>query len=256
VEEVVILAATRTATGKFGGSLAAFPAPKPGAIVVKDLLKRTGLKPEQIDEIILGQLLTAGSGQNPARQTGIKGEPVIFAVDEFPRHGTTVESLSNLPPAFSKDGTVTAGNASGINDGAAAVIVCSGTKARELGIAPMATSRGYASAGVAPASMGIGPVEAVHETLAKARWGVDELDQIESNEAFAAQSMAVTAELKWDTDRLNVNGGAIAPGHPIGASGARILVTLLHELGHSDLHKGLATLRVGGGQGVAVAVER
>jgi acetyl-CoA C-acetyltransferase len=392
VEDVVILAAARTAVGKFGGSLAGIPAPELGAIVIRDLLKRTGLKPEQIDEVIMGQVLTGGSGQNPARQAAIraglpqeipamtinkvcgsglkavhlaaqaikagdaeiivaggqenmsaaphvlpgsrdgmrmgnwnmidtmvhdglwcafndfhmgntaenlaqkyalsreeqdafaaasqqkteaaqkagkfadeivpveipqrKGEPVVFAADEFPRHGTTAEALAKLRPAFSRDGSVTAGNASGINDGAAAVIVCSASKARELGLAPMATIRGYASAGVDPAIMGIGPVQAVRKTLAKAGWQADQLERVESNEAFAAQSMSVNKELGWNTDIINVNGGAIAIGHPIGASGARILVTLLHELAHSGASKGLATLCIGGGQGVALAVER
>jgi acetyl-CoA C-acetyltransferase len=392
VEDVVILAAARTAIGRFGGSLADVPAPELGAIVIKSLLERAGLEPEQIDEVILGQVLTAGSGQNPARQTVIKaglpheipattvnmvcgsglkavhlaaqairagdadiivaggqenmsaaphvlpnsrggqrmggwtmidtmvhdglwcafndfhmgntaenlaqmhgltreeqdafaaasqqkteaaqkagkfddeivpveipqrkGDPLVFKEDEFPRHGTTAESLGKLRPAFSKDGTVTAGNASGINDGAAAVIVCSARKARELGIEPMATIRGYASAGVDPAIMGIGPVQAVRKTLAKAEWSADDLERVESNEAFAAQAMSVNKELGWNTDIINVNGGAIALGHPIGASGARILVTLLHEMAHSDTHKGLATLCIGGGQGVALAVER
>ena len=392
MEDVVILAAARTAVGKFGGSLAGIPAPELGAIVIRDLLKRTGLKPEQIDEVIMGQVLTGGSGQNPARQTALKaglpqevsamtinkvcgsglkavhlaaqaikagdaeiviaggqenmsaaphvlpgsrdgmrmgnwklvdtmvhdglwcafndfhmgntaenlatkygltreeqdafaaasqqkteaaqkagkfddeivpveipqrkGDPIVFAADEFPRHGTTAESLGKLRPAFSKEGTVTAGNASGINDGAAAVIVCSASKAKELGLTPMATIRGYASAGVDPAIMGIGPVEAVRKTLAKANWQADDLERVESNEAFAAQSMSVNKELGWSTDIINVNGGAIAIGHPIGASGARILVTLLHELAHSGTSKGLATLCIGGGQGVALAVER
>jgi acetyl-CoA C-acetyltransferase len=392
VEDVVILAAARTAVGKFGGSLAGIPAPDLGATVIKALLERTGLKPEQIDEVILGQVLTGGSGQNPARQSVIKaglphdvpamtinkvcgsglkavhlaaqaiksgdaeiviaggqenmsaaphvlpnsrdgqrmgswtmidtmihdglwcafndfhmgntaenlaqkygltreeqdafaaasqqkteaaqkagkfddeivpveipqrkGDPIVFKEDEFPRHGTSAESLAKLRPAFSRDGTVTAGNASGINDGAAAVIVCSASKAKELGIEPMATIRGYASAGVDPAIMGIGPVQAVQKTLAKAGWSAGELERVESNEAFAAQSMSVNKELGWNTDIINVNGGAIAIGHPIGASGARILVTLLHELVHSGTSKGLATLCIGGGQGVALAVER
>jgi acetyl-CoA C-acetyltransferase len=392
VEDVVILAAARTAVGKFGGALAGVPAPELGAIVIKALLAKTGLKPEQIDEVILGQVLTGGSGQNPARQSVIraglphdvpamtinkvcgsglkavhlaaqaiksgdadiiiaggqenmsaaphvlpnsrggqrmgnwamidtmvhdglwcafndfhmgntaenlatkygltreeqdafaaasqqkteaaqkagrfddeivpveipqrKGDPVVFKVDEFPRPGTTVEALASLRPAFSKDGTVTPGNASGINDGAAAVIVCSASKAKELGLEPMATIRGYASAGVDPAIMGIGPVQAVQKTLAKAGWSADDLERVESNEAFAAQSMSVNKELGWNTDIINVNGGAISIGHPIGASGARILVTLLHELVHSGTSKGLATLCIGGGQGVALAVER
>ncbi|MFM1892468.1 MAG: hypothetical protein RLZ44_1545, partial [Pseudomonadota bacterium] len=176
--------------------------------------------------------------------------------DEYIREGATMENVGKLRPAFDKEGTVTAGNASGINDGAAAVIVCSASKAKALGLTPMATIRGYASAGVDPAIMGIGPVEAVRKTLAKAGWQADELERVESNEAFAAQSISVNKELGWNTDIINVNGGAIAIGHPIGASGARILVTLLHELAHSGTSKGLATLCIGGGQGVALAVER
>lgn len=392
MDDVVILAAARTAIGKFGGGLAGVSAPELGATVIKELLARTGLKPEQIDEVILGQVLAAGSGQNPARQSALKaglphevsamtinkvcgsglkavhlaaqavksgdadiiiaggqenmsasphvlpgsrdgrrmgdwkmvdtmisdglwcafndfhmgntaenlaqkyeltreeqdafaaasqqkteaaqkagrfkdeivpvvipqrkGDPIVFQDDEFPRHGTTAESLGKLRPAFNREGTVTAGNASGINDGAAAVIVCSASKAKELGIEPMATIRGYASAGVDPAIMGIGPVQAVQKTLTKAGWQADELERVESNEAFAAQSMSVNKELGWNTEIINPNGGAIALGHPIGASGARILVTLLHELVHSGTSKGLATLCIGGGQGVALAVER
>ncbi len=392
MDDVVILAAARTAIGKFGGSIAGVSAPDLGATVIKDLLARAGLKPEQVDEVILGQVLTGGSGQNPARQAAIKaglphevpamtinkvcgsglkavhlaaqaiksgdaeiivaggqenmsaaphvllgsrdgqrmgdwkmtdsmitdglwcafndfhmgntaenlaqkyklsreeqdafaaasqqkteaaqkagrfkdeivpvvipqrkGDPVVFEEDEFPRHGTTAESLGKLRPAFNREGTVTAGNASGINDGAAAVIVCSASKAKELGLEPMATIRGYASAGVDPAIMGIGPVQAVQKTLSKAGWQADQLERIESNEAFAAQSISVNKELGWNTDIINPNGGAIALGHPIGASGARILVTLLHELVHSGKSRGLATLCIGGGQGVALAVER
>lgn len=390
--EVVILAASRTAIGKFGGSLAGIPAPELGAIVIKDLLNRTGLAADQVDEVILGQVLTGGSGQNPARQSSLKaglpddvpamtinvvcgsglkavqlaaqaimagvvdvviaggqenmsaaphvlpnarkglglgnvtlvdtlitdglwcafndyhmgttaenlakkydlsreaqdafaaasqqkaeaaqkagkfddeivpveipqrrGDPVIFKDDEFPRHGTTADALSGLRPAFEREGTVTAGNASGINDGAAAVIVCSAAKAKELGIEPMATLRGSGSAGVDPSIMGIGPVIAVNKALDKAGWSIDDLERIESNEAFAAQSMSVNQELGWNTDIINMKGGAIALGHPIGASGARILVTLLHELAQSGKSKGLATLCIGGGQGVALAVER
>ncbi|MGB1108717.1 MAG: acetyl-CoA C-acetyltransferase [Gammaproteobacteria bacterium] len=390
--DVVIVAASRTAIGTFGGSLASVPAPELGAIVIKDLLAKSGVKPEQVDEVIMGQVLTGGSGQNPARQTALKaglpqevsamtinkvcgsglkavhlaaqaikagdadiivaggqenmsasphvvpgsrdgkrmgpwkmedtmivdglwcafndfhmgntaenlankyeltreeqdefaassqqkteaaqnagkfddeivpveipqrkGDPVVFKVDEFPRAGTTAEKLGKLRPAFAKDGTVTAGNASGINDGAAAVLVMSAAKAEELGITPMATIRGYASAGVDPAIMGIGPVDAVKKTLSKAGWQADDLERVESNEAFAAQSMSVNKELGWNTDIINVNGGAISLGHPIGASGCRILVTLLHEMAHANVNKGLATLCIGGGQGVALAVER
>jgi acetyl-CoA C-acetyltransferase len=392
VDDVVILAAARTAIGKFGGSLAGVSAPELGATVINGLLERTGLKPEQIDEVILGQVLAAGSGQNPARQSALKaglphevpamtinkvcgsglkavhlaaqaikagdaeiviaggqenmsdaphvlpgsrdgqrmgdwkmvdtmisdglwcafndfhmgntaenlarkyelsredqdafaaasqqkteaaqkagrfkdeivpvvipqrkGDPIVFDEDEFPRHGTTAEGLGKLRPAFNREGSVTAGNASGINDGAAAVILCSASKAKALGIEPMATVRGYASAGVDPAIMGIGPVQAVQKTLNKAGWQIADLERIESNEAFAAQSMSVNKELGWNTEIVNPNGGAIALGHPIGASGARILVTLLYEMMHSETHKGLATLCIGGGQGVALAVER
>jgi len=186
-----------------------------------------------------------------------KQEPLIFDTDEFPRHGTTVEALAGLKAAFqTENGTVTAGNASGINDGAAAVIVASARKAQALGLMPMATVAAYANAGVDPAYMGTGPIPATRRCLEKAGWTVADLDLIEANEAFAAQSIAVNRELGLDTARVNVNGGAIALGHPIGASGARILVTLLHEMQKRDARKGLATLCIGGGQGVATAVER
>jgi acetyl-CoA C-acetyltransferase len=181
---------------------------------------------------------------------------LVFDTDEFPRHGTTLESLAKLKPAFRPDGTVTPGNASGINDGAAAVLVTSARVARELGLQPLATIAAYSNAGVDPAYMGIGPVPATRRCLDKAGWRVDDLDLIEANEAFAAVSLAVGRELGFDNDKVNVNGGAIALGHPIGASGARILVTLLHEMRKRDVHKGLATLCIGGGQGVALAVER
>jgi acetyl-CoA C-acetyltransferase len=181
---------------------------------------------------------------------------LVFDTDEFPRHGTTVESLAKLKPAFRPEGTVTPGNASGINDGAAAVLVTSARVARELGLEPLATIAAYSNAGVDPAYMGIGPVPATRRCLDKAGWRVDDLDLIEANEAFAAVSLAVERELGFDNDKVNVNGGAIALGHPIGASGARILVTLLHEMRKRDVHKGLATLCIGGGQGVALAVER
>jgi acetyl-CoA C-acetyltransferase len=392
MEDVVIIAAARSAIGKFGGTLANIPASSLGAKVVAALLERSGLNARQVDEVILGQVLTAGVGQNPARQAAIeagfpvdvpamtinkvcgsglkavhlaaqaircgdadlivaggqenmnlaphvlpnsrtgmrmgewalvdtmisdglwdvfnayhmgctaenlvdkygisreeqdgfaaasqqkaevaqkrdrfadeiipieipqrKKEPIVFNTDEFPRHGTTVDALAALKPAFRPDGTVTPGNASGINDGAAAVIVASARKARELGIEPLATVVAYGNAGVDPAYMGTGPIPATRRCLQKAGWSVDDLDLVEANEAFAAQAIAVNRELGWDTDRVNVNGGAIALGHPIGASGARILVTLLHEMSKRDVHKGLATLCIGGGQGVAIAVER
>jgi acetyl-CoA C-acetyltransferase len=392
VDKVVITTAVRTAIGNFGGALAHIPAHQLGAHVIRALLDRSGLQPEQIDEVILGQVLAAGSGQNPARQAALgaglpdscpamtinkvcgsglkavhlaaqaiksgdadiviaggqenmsmsphvlpksrdgqrlgdwklvdsmivdglwdafnnyhmgttaeniahkyelaradqdafaaasqqkaeaaqkagkfseeiapleipqrKGDPVVFDQDEFPRHGTTAEKLAKLRPAFDKEGTVTAGNASGINDGAAALLVMSADMATKLGLEPLATISAYSSAGVDPAIMGTGPIPATQKCLKKAGWAIDALDLIESNEAFAAQSLSVNHDLGWDTDKVNVNGGAIAMGHPIGASGARILVSLLHEMGRRDVRKGLATLCIGGGQGVAIAVER
>lgn len=185
-----------------------------------------------------------------------KGDPVVFQRDEHPRFGTTVETLAKLRPAFKKDGTVTAGNASGINDGAAAVVVTTPEKAAELGVTPLARIRSYASAGVDPSIMGIAPVPATRKALAKAGLTLDDIDLIEANEAFAAQSLAVAKELGWDPAKVNVNGGAIALGHPIGASGTRILVTLLHEMAKRDVRLGLATLCIGGGQGMAMVVER
>ncbi len=388
----VIVAAARTPVGSFNGSLAPLPATTLGSAVVKALLERTGLKPEQIDEVILGQVLTAGVGQNPARQTTLnaglphevpamtinqvcgsglravhlamqavlcgdaeiviaggqesmsqsahvvpgsrdgkrmgdwkmvdtmltdglmdafhnyhmgvtaeniakkydfsrelqdtfaadsqqkteaaqnagrfddeivpvqipqrKGDPVVFDKDEFPRAGTTAEKLGKLRPAFDKEGTVTAGNASGINDGAAAVLVMSEDKAKALGLTPMARIKAFATAGVDPSIMGTGPIPASTKCLERAGWSVADLDLVEANEAFAAQAMSVNTDMGWDTDRVNVNGGAISIGHPIGASGARVLVTLLHEMAKRDAKKGLATLCIGGGQGVALAVER
>ncbi len=392
MREVVIVAATRTAIGSFQGSLANVPATELGAAVIKQLLAQTGLDGAQVDEVLLGQVLTAGAGQNPARQSVIKaglphtvpamtinkvcgsglkalhlatqaircgdaevviaggqenmsqspyvmpaartgqrmghgklvdtmiqgglwdafndyhmgitaenlvekygisreeqdafaaasqakaaaaieagrftdeitpilipsrkGEPVSFATDEQPRAGTTAESLAKLKPAFKKDGSVTAGNASTLNDGAAAVLLMSADKAKELGLPVLARIAGYANAGVDPAIMGIGPVCATQRALAKAGWQLADLDLIEANEAFAAQALAVGKELGWDASKVNVNGGAIALGHPIGASGCRVLVTLLHEMIKRDAKKGLATLCIGGGQGVALAIER
>ncbi len=389
---VVIVDGVRTPIGAFGGSLASTPASKLGALVIKSLLERNGVAPEQIDEVILGQILTTATGQNPARQaameaglpqecpsmtinklcgSGLKavhlaaqaikcgdadviiaggqenmslaphalpksrdgqrmgdwqlkdtmlvdglmdafndyhmgvtaeniakkfgfsrndqdafaaasqqkteqaqadnlfaneivkveipqrrGDPVVFDRDEYPKAGVTAEALGNLRPAFDREGTVTAGNASGINDGAAALLIMSEDMAKELGLTPMATIKSYASAGVDPAIMGTGPIPATRKCLDKAGWGVEDLDLIESNEAFAAQSMSVNTELGWDTDKVNISGGAIALGHPIGASGARVLVTLLHGMQRTDANKGLATLCIGGGQGVALAVER
>ena len=392
MQEVVIVAATRTAIGSFQGALANIPAAELGAAVIRQLLQTTGLKGEQVDEVILGQVLTAGCGQNPARQASIlaglphavpaltlnklcgsglkalhlatqaircgdaeviiaggmesmslapyvlpaartglrmghakmldsmlqdglmdafndyhmgitaenlvdkyhlsreqqdafaaasqqkaiaaiesgrfadeitpiqipqrKGDPVTFKVDEQPRDGITAEALSKLKPAFKKDGSVTAGNSSTINDGAAAVVLMSADKAKALGMPVLARIAGYANAGVDPAIMGIGPVSATRTCLKKAGWSLDQLDLIEANEAFAAQALAVSKELEWDMDKVNVNGGAIALGHPIGASGCRVLVSLLHEMIKRDAKKGLATLCIGGGQGVALAIER
>ena len=390
--DIAILAATRTAIGSFQGTLSGLPAHALGAALIRGILEKTGIAPAEIDEVVLGQILTAGSGQNPARQAAIaaglphavpalslnkvcgsglkavhlaaqaialgdadlvlaggqesmslapyvlpkartglrlghaqledslirdglwdafndyhmgitaenlaerygitreqqdafaadsqrkaaeaiaagrfqdeitpisipqrKGDPVLFDTDEQPRAGTTAEALAKLRPAFKKDGTVTAGNASTINDGAAVLLLASAQKAKALGLPVLAWIRGYASAGVDPAVMGIGPVPATQKTLNKAGWRIGDLELIEANEAFAAQALAVNQELGWDTARVNVNGGAIALGHPIGASGARILVTLVHELIRRDARKGLATLCIGGGQGVAIAIER
>jgi len=392
INEVVIVSAVRTAIGSFQGTLKDVPAVTLGSIVIKDALASAGVAGEQVDEVIMGNVLSAGLGQNPARQAAIKaglpnevsaltinkvcgsglkavhlatqailagdaeiivaggfenmsqapyvlknaregfrmgdqkvvdtmihdglwcafndyhmgitaenlcdmyeisreeqdafaarsqqraeaaiaagkfeneivaveipqrrGEPIVFDKDEFPRAGVTEESLGKLRPAFKKDGSVTAANASGINDGAAAIVVMSKKKAQELGIQPMAIITANASAGVDPAIMGTGPVKAVQKALAKAATTLEEIDVIEANEAFAAQSIAVDRELRFNHDKLNVNGGAIALGHPIGASGARILVTLLHEMEKRDAKMGLATLCIGGGQGVATVVKR
>jgi acetyl-CoA C-acetyltransferase len=392
MQEVVIVAATRTAIGSFQGSLANVSAVDLGAAVIRQLLAQTGLDPAQVDEVIMGQVLTAGAGQNPARQASIKaglpfavpamtlnkvcgsglkalhlgaqaircgdaeviiaggqenmslanyvmpgartglrmghaqivdtmisdglwdafndyqmgitaenlvekydisreqqdafaaasqqkavaaieagrfvdeitpilipqrkGDPLSFATDEQPRAGTTAESLGKLKAAFKKDGSVTAGNASSLNDGAAAVILMSAAKAKALGLPVLAKIAAYANAGVDPAIMGIGPVYATRRALFKAGWDIEQLDLIEANEAFAAQSLAVAKDLEWDLNKVNVNGGAIALGHPIGASGCRVLVTLLHEMLKRDAKKGLATLCIGGGQGVALALER
>jgi len=392
MNDVVIVAATRTAIGSFQGALATVPAVDLGAAVIRQLLEQTQLDPALVDEVILGQVLTAGAGQNPARQAAIKaglpysvpaltlnkvcgsglkalhlatqaircgdaevviaggqenmslapyvmpsartgqrmghgqlidsmisdglwdafndyhmgitaenlvdkyslsreqqdafaaesqrkavaaieagrfkdeitpivmpqkkGEPKVFDRDEQPRPDTTAESLAKLRPAFKKDGSVTAGNASSLNDGAAAVLLMSASKAQALGLPVLAKIAGYASAGVDPAIMGIGPVSATQRCLDKAGWQLADLDLIEANEAFAAQALAVGKALEWDASKVNVNGGAIALGHPIGASGCRVLVTLLHEMIKRDAKKGLATLCIGGGQGVALAIER
>ena len=390
--DIVIVAAARTAVGKFGGSLAKVAAPELGATVIKALLERSGLTGEQISEVILGQVLTAGSGQNPARQSivraglpltvpgytinkvcgsglkavmlaaqairdgdseiviaggqenmsaaphvlpgsrdgqrmgdwklvdtmivdglwdvynqyhmgitaenvakeyGIsreaqdalalgsqqkaaaaqeagrfkdeivpvsiaqkKGDAIVFANDEFVNKKTSAEALAGLRPAFDKAGSVTAGNASGLNDGAAGVVLMSAAKAAALGLKPLARIASYASAGLDPKLMGMGPVPAARKALERAGWKAADLDLLEINEAFAAQACAVHKEMGWDTSKVNVNGGAIAIGHPIGASGARILVTLLHEMIKRDAKKGIASLCIGGGMGVALTVER
>ena len=392
MRDVVIVAAKRTAVGSFGGGLSSLSADKLGSAVIKALLEETGVAADQVNEVVLGQVLTAGCGQNPARQASInagipasgpamtinkvcgsglkavhmavqaircgdaelmiaggqesmsqaphvlpnsrngqrmgnwnmvdtmisdglwdafndyhmgvtaenivekygitreeqdefaaasqqkaaaaidagyfesqivpitipqrKGDPLIVNTDENPRAGVTADSLGKLRGAFKKDGTVTAGNASSLNDGAAAVIVCSADKAKELGLEPLATIRAHANAGVDPAIMGTGPIPASQRCLKLAGWSVDDLDLVEANEAFAAQAISVNRDLGWDTAKVNVNGGAIALGHPIGASGCRILVSLLHEMARRDAKKGLATLCIGGGMGVALAVER
>jgi len=392
MEDIVIVAATRTAVGKFGGTLAKTPATELGATVIRELLARSGLQGEQIGEVILGQVLQAGTGQNPARQSVIKsglpqavpamtinkvcgsglkavmlaaqairdgdsdiiiaggqesmsmsphvllgsrdgqrmgdwkmidsmitdglwdvynqyhmgitaenvakkygvtreqqdalalgsqqkaaaaqeggrfkdeivgvtipqkkGDALVFAADEFINRKTSAEGLAGLRPAFDKVGSVTAGNASGLNDGAAGVVVMSAKKAAALGLKPLARIASYASAGLDPAYMGMGPVPAARKALERAGWKPADLDLLEINEAFAAQACAVHKEMGWDMSKVNVNGGAIAIGHPIGASGCRILVTLIHEMIKRDAHKGIASLCIGGGMGVALTIER
>jgi acetyl-CoA C-acetyltransferase len=389
---IVIVSAARTAIGKFGGSLAKVPAPELGATAIKAALERARLAPEQVGEVILGQVLTAGSGQNPARQALIKaglphavpgmtinkvcgsglkavmlatqairdgdseivvaggqenmsasphvllgsrdgqrmgawnmvdsmisdglwdvynqyhmgitaenvakahgvsraqqdelalasqlkaaaaqdagrfkdeicpvlipqrkGDALVFDADEYLNRKTSAEALAGLKPAFDKAGSVTAGNASGLNDGAAALVLMSAAKAAQLGLTPLARIASYASAGLDPAVMGMGPVPASQRALQRAGWKAADLDLLEINEAFAAQACAVHAQMGWDLSKVNVNGGAIALGHPIGASGARILVTLLHEMQRRDAKKGIASLCIGGGMGVALCVER
>ena len=392
MEDIVIVAAARTAVGKFGGSLAKTPAPEMGAAVVAEVLKRSGLSADQVNEVILGQVLAAGAGQNPARQSVIKsglsqatpaltinavcgsglkavmlaaqsvaygdsdiviaggqenmsaaphvllgsrdgqrmgdwkmtdtmivdglwdvynqyhmgitaenvakkygisrdaqdafalgsqqkaaaaqaagrfkdeimgfaipqrkGDPIIFADDEFINKKTSAEALAGLRPAFDKAGGVTAGNASGINDGAAAVMVMTAKRAAALNLKPMGRIASFATSALDPAYMGMGPVTASQKALARAGWNAQDLDLLEINEAFAAQACAVNKEMGWDTSKINVNGGAIAIGHPIGASGCRILVTLLHEMAKRDAKKGIASLCIGGGMGVALTIER
>ncbi len=391
-KDIVIVSATRTAVGKFGGTLSKVPAPELGAAVIADLLKRTGVSADQIGEVIMGQVLAAGSGQNPARQAVIKsglnqatpgltinavcgsglkavmlaaqavaygdseiviaggqenmsasphvllgsrdgqrmgewkmadtmivdglwdvynqyhmgitaenvakkfaitrdiqdafaaasqskaaaaqdagrfkdeimpfsiaqkkGDPIVFAADEFINRKTNADVLANLRPAFDKAGGVTAGNASGINDGAAAVMVMTAAKAAALGLMPMGRIASFATSGLDPALMGMGPVSASQIALKRAGWNAQDLDLLEINEAFAAQACAVNIEMGWDTSKINVNGGAIAIGHPIGASGCRILVTLLHEMQKRNAKKGIASLCIGGGMGVALTIER
>ena len=392
MEDIVIVSAVRTAVGKFGGSLAKVPATELGAIVVKEALRRAGVGLDQVGEVIMGQVLAAGAGQNPARQAlmkagiaketpaltinavcgsglkavmlaaqaiawgdseivvaggqenmsasphvllgsregqrmgdwkmidsmivdglwdvynqyhmgitaenvaqacGItremqdalalasqqkaaaaqeagkfkdeivdvlipqrKGDPLVFNTDEFINKKTSAEALASLRPAFAKDGTVTAGNASGINDGAAAVVVMTAKKAAQLGLTPMARIAGFATSGLDPAHMGLGPVPATEKALSRAGWKVADVDLFELNEAFAAQACAVNQKLDIDPAKVNVNGGAIAIGHPIGASGCRILVTLLHEMQRRNAKRGVAALCIGGGMGVSLAVER
>jgi len=391
MEDIFIVGAARTAIGKFGGTLAKMPASDLGAHIIRKVLERAGVSPEQVSEVIMGQVLTAGVGQNPARQAAMKAGlphmipsmtinkvcgsglkaamlgaqaiangdsdivvaggqesmslsphammgsrdgyrmgdaklvdtmivdglwdvynqyhmgvtaenvakeyavtreeqdefavksqnkteaaqkagrfgdeivpleipsrkgPVIFKDDEYPRHGATLEAMQALKPAFDKNGSVTAGNASGINDGAAAVVLASAKKVKELGLKPIARIKAFASAGVDPKYMGMGPVPASKRCLSRAGWQPSDLDLMEINEAFAAQAIAVNRQMGWDTSKVNVNGGAIALGHPIGASGCRVLVTLLHEMQKRGAKKGLASLCIGGGMGVALAVER
>jgi acetyl-CoA C-acetyltransferase len=392
MEDIVIVSATRTAVGKFGGSLAGLAAPELGAIVIKEALARAKVAPDQIGEAIMGQVLTAGAGQNPARQAWLKsggaketpaltinavcgsglkavmlaaqaiaagdseivvcggqesmslaphvlpnsrngqrmgdwklqdsmivdglwdvynqyhmgitaenvakkydisrasqdelalasqtkaaaaqdagkfkeeivavnipqkkGDPVVFATDEFINRKTNADGLAGLRPAFDKAGGVTAGNASGLNDGAAAVVVMTAKKAASLGLTPLGRIASYATAGLDPAIMGMGPVPASTKALQRAGWKPQDLDVLEINEAFAAQACAVNREMGWDVSKVNVNGGAIAIGHPIGASGCRILVTLLHEMKRQNAKKGIASLCIGGGMGVALTIER
>ena len=227
------------------------------AFDLEDAVGRVGIGDRQhfeaLREVALPAHRRVGADQRDAAAVAYRGQQCF---DEQPRAGNTAESLAKLKPAFKKDGSVTAGNASSLNDGAAAVMLMSAAKAQALGLPVLAKIAAYANAGVDPAIMGIGPVSATQRCLSKAGWSLEQLDLIEANEAFAAQALSVGKELNWDTDKVNVNGGAIAIGHPIGASGCRILVTLLHEMIKRDAKKGLATLCIGGGQGVALAIER
>jgi acetyl-CoA C-acetyltransferase len=234
-------------------------------VTAENVAKKYELSREQQDDFAAASQQKAEAAQQsgkfddeicPVEIPQRRGDPIVFSADEFPRHGTTSETLGKLRAAFDREGTVTAGNASGINDGAAVLLVMKASMAADLGLEPMASIAAYASAGVDPAIMGTGPIPATQKCLARAGWSPADLDLVEANEAFAAQALSVNQDLGWDTDKVNVNGGAIALGHPIGASGARVLVTLLHEMKRRDAHKGLATLCIGGGQGVAIAVER
>jgi acetyl-CoA C-acetyltransferase len=272
MNKAVIVSATRTAIGKFGGSLRDLRPGQLGSLVLKDALKRVYAEPGEVNEVVMGNVLSAGHGQNkaeaaikagkfkeeivPVEVAQAKGEPVLFDTDEFPRFGTTKDILAKLKPAFKKDGTVTAGNASGINDGAAAVLLMSEEKAKDKDIEPLATIESYGLCGVPPELMGMGPVCAIRKALERAGIATGKLDLVELNEAFAAQSIAVSRQLKMDLNKVNFNGGAIALGHPIGASGTRILVTLLYELIRRNGTYGLATMCIGGGMGIAVILRR
>jgi acetyl-CoA C-acetyltransferase len=258
MEDAVIVSAVRTPVGTFGGVFTDVPATRLGAIAVEEALRRASI--DLVDEVLMGAEAAIKSGRFRDEIVAVpvqrKKETVLVDTDEHPRPGTTAESLAALRAAFAKDGTVTAGNASGINDGAAAVVVMSASRAKAENRIPLARIRGYSSAGVAPRIMGMGPVPAVRAALQKAGVELRDIDLFELNEAFAAQAVAVGRELAVPEDRLNVNGGAIAIGHPIGASGTRLLVTLLFEMAKRDAHLGVAALCIGGGQGIAMVLER
>jgi acetyl-CoA C-acetyltransferase len=233
-------------------------------VTAENVARKYGISRAEQDEFALNSQLKAEAAQAAGKfkdeilpiEIPSKKGTVVVDTDEYPKAGSTIEALASLRPAFNKEGTVTAGNASGLNDGAAAVIMMSASKARELGLAPLARIKAYSSSGLDPTIMGMGPVSASRLCLQKAGWTHDQVDLMEINEAFAAQAVAVNKEMGWDTSKINVNGGAIALGHPIGASGARVLVTLLHEMIRRDAKRGLASLCIGGGMGVALAVER
>ena len=266
--EVYLAAAGRSAIGGLNGALAKLSAVEMGSQVIRQLLARYTMDSALVDEVILGHVLSAGCGQNTARQASIRAGIGVMtpAMTINKVCGSGLKAVHLGAQAIALDdaqlivaggmGTVTAGNASGLNDGAAAVVLCNAAMLQRLGLTPLARIRAWARAVVDPAIMGIGPVSATRRRLRKAGWTVGDLDLIEANEAFAVQTLAVSQELQWNPDKVNLNGGAIALGHPIGASGCRVLVTLLHEMIKRDAHKGLATLCIGGGQGVAIAVER